>query len=100
MENRKHKGVYYNCNEKYVTGHHFREQKFFHIDVSTTPKMEEVGPEEPIDGSKNPSQQRGSLPVPQVPIILTNVWYGRPDEIMDPLPSRGLFESVNLNQEK
>ena len=41
------------------------------------------------DGGKNPSQQRGSLPVPQVPIRLTNVWYGRPDGIMDPLPSRG-----------
>ena len=42
-----------------------------------------------VDGGKNPSQQRGSLPVPQVPIGLTNVWYGRPDGIMDPLPSRG-----------
>ena len=42
-----------------------------------------------VDGGKNPSQQRGSLPVPQVPIRLTNVWYGRPDGIMDPLPSRG-----------
>ena len=42
-----------------------------------------------VDGGKNPSQQRGSLPIPQVPIRLTNVWYGRPDEVMDPLPSRG-----------
>ena len=42
-----------------------------------------------VDGGKNPLQQRGSLPVPQVPIRLTNVWYGRPDGIMDPLPSRG-----------
>ena len=40
-----------------------------------------------VDGGKNPSQQRGSLPVPQVPIRLTNVWYGRPDGIMDLLPS-------------
>ena len=43
----------------------------------------------PVDGGKNPSQQRGSLPVPQLPIRLTNVWYGRPDKVMDPLPSRG-----------
>jgi hypothetical protein len=43
----------------------------------------------PVDRGKNPSQQRGSLPVPQVPIRLTNVWYGRPNGIMDPLPSRG-----------
>ena len=53
-----------------------------------------------VDGGKNPSQQKGSLPIPQVPIRLTNVWYGRPDGIMDPLPSRGWFESVKLNQEK
>ena len=44
---------------------------------------------EPLDGGKNPLQQRGSLPVPQVPIRLMNVWYGRPDGILDPLPSRG-----------
>ena len=43
----------------------------------------------PVDGGKNPSQQRGSLPVLQVPIRLTNVWYGRLDGIMDLLPSRG-----------
>ena len=42
-----------------------------------------------VDGGKNPSQQRGSLPVPQVAIRLTNIWYGRPDRIMDLLPSRG-----------
>ena len=41
-----------------------------------------------VDGGKNPSQQRGSLPVPQVPIRLMNVWYGRLNEIMDPLPSK------------
>ena len=41
------------------------------------------------DGGKNPSQQRGSLPILQVPIRLTNVWYGRPDGVMDPLTSRG-----------
>ena len=53
-----------------------------------------------VDRGKSPSQQRGSLPVPQVPIRLTNIWYGRPDGIMGPLPSRGWFESVKLNQEK
>ena len=42
----------------------------------------------PVDGGKNPSQQRETLPVPQVPIRLTNVWYGRLDEIMDLLPSK------------
>jgi hypothetical protein len=39
-----------------------------------------------VDGGKNPSQQRETLPVLQVPIRLTNVWYGRLDGIMDPLP--------------
>ena len=39
-----------------------------------------------VDGEKIPSQQRGSLPIPQVPIRLTNVWCGRLDGIMDPLP--------------
>ena len=42
-----------------------------------------------VDKGKNPSQQKGSLPVLQFPIRLTNVWYGRPDRIMDPLPSSG-----------
>ena len=41
-----------------------------------------------VDRGKNPSQQRGSLPIPQVPIRLTNIWYGRLDRIMDPLPSK------------
>ena len=39
-----------------------------------------------VDGGKNPSQQRETLPIPQVPIRLTNVWCGRLDGIMDPLP--------------
>ena len=39
------------------------------------------------DEGENSSQQRGSLPVPQVPIRLMNIWYGRPDWIMAPLPS-------------
>ena len=39
-----------------------------------------------VDGGKNPSQQRETLPIPQVPIRLTNVWCGRLDGIMDSLP--------------
>ena len=53
-----------------------------------------------VDGGKNPLQQRVSLTILQVPIRLTNIWYGKPDGIMDPLPSRAWFESVKLNQEK
>ena len=41
-----------------------------------------------VDRGKNLLQQRETLPVPQVPIRLTNVWYGRLDGIMDPLPSK------------
>ena len=52
----------------------------------------------PVDGGKNPLQQRGSLLILQVPIRLTNVWYGRSDRIMDPLPSRRWFELVRLKQ--
>ena len=44
-----------------------------------------------VDGGKNPSQQRETLPVPQVQIRLTNVWYGRIDEIMDSFPSKVWF---------
>ena len=44
-----------------------------------------------VDGGKHPSQQRGSLPIPQVPIRLMNVWYGRLDGIMDPLLSKVWF---------
>ena len=47
MADRKHKGLCYNCDEKYVHDHCCREQNLFHIDVSTNPKMEEVGLEEP-----------------------------------------------------
>ena len=39
-----------------------------------------------VDGGKNPLQQRGSLPIPQVPIRLMNVWYDRLDGDMDLLP--------------
>ena len=39
-----------------------------------------------VDWGKNPSQQRETLPVLQVPIRLMNIWCGRLDGIMDPLP--------------
>ena len=39
-----------------------------------------------VDEGKNPSQQRETHPIPQVPIRFTNIWYGRLDKIMDPLP--------------
>ena len=35
-----------------------------------------------VDKGKNPSQQKGSLLVPQVLIRLMNIWYGRTDKIM------------------
>ena len=41
-----------------------------------------------VDGDKNPSQQRGALPIPQVLIRLMSIWYGMPDGIMDLLPSK------------
>ena len=53
--------------------------------------MDFVGP---VDGGKNPSQQRETLLIPQVPIRLTNVWCGRLDGIMDPLPSKVWFMVV------
>ena len=37
---------------------------------------------------KIPLQQRGSLPILQVPIGLTNIWYGRIDGIMHLLASK------------
>ena len=46
MVDRKWKGLCYNCDEKYVKGHHCHEQKIFHIDVNTTPAIEEIGLEE------------------------------------------------------
>ena len=46
---------------------------------------------EPIDRGKNPSQQRETLPIPQVPIRLMNVWYGRINMIIDPLPYKVWF---------
>ena len=42
----------------------------------------------PVDGGKNPLQQRETLPILQFPIRLMNIWYGRSNKIMDPLPSK------------
>lgn len=33
-----------------------------------------------------PHNKEGPLPIPQVPITLMNVWYGRTEGIMAPLP--------------
>lgn len=41
----------------------------------------------PVDGGKNLSQQMEVLPILQVSIRVTDVWYGKIDEIVDPLPS-------------
>ena len=43
-----------------------------------------------VDGGENPSQQSETLPVPQVPIRLMNIWNGRLDEIIDPSRSKCL----------
>ena len=39
-----------------------------------------------LTGEHAPHNKQGSLPIPQVPIRLTNVWCGRPYGIMAPLP--------------
>ena len=39
-----------------------------------------------VDGGKGPLQQRETLPIPEVQIRLTNIWYGRLDGVMEPLP--------------
>ena len=44
-----------------------------------------------VDGGKISSHQGGWLPIPQVPIKIMNVWYGRPDEIMDLLPLKEIW---------
>jgi len=54
-----------------------------------------------VDGGKNPSQQRETLPVPQIPIRHMNVWYGRLDGIMDPLPYKiVVLCALNLKNNK
>lgn len=62
MEDRKHKNICYNCDEKYVKVHHCCEQKLFHINVSTTPEMKEVGLEEPSMEEIN----KQPLPLPDI----------------------------------
>ena len=47
MVDRKCKGLCYKFDQKYVWGHRYREKNIFHIDVSYTPEMEEVGPKQP-----------------------------------------------------
>ena len=36
MEDRQKRGLCYNCDEKYSRGHKCKEQKLFHIDVTST----------------------------------------------------------------
>ena len=43
---------------------------------------------QPVDRGKNPLQQRETLLILQVPMRLTNVWYGMLKGIMDLLPSK------------
>ena len=56
--------------------------------MATQTLIEFFYPTLPRDGGKNPLQQRETLPISQVPIRLTNIWYGRLDGIMDPLLSK------------
>ena len=49
MEDRKQKGLCYNCDEKYVKGHRFQEQKIFHMDANSSPVFEDLGQEEPSE---------------------------------------------------
>lgn len=43
VANQQCKGFFYNCDEKYVKGRRFHEQKLFHMDVSSTLKIEDLG---------------------------------------------------------
>ena len=83
LEERREKGLCLNCDSRYSKGHKCGEKKLFYIEN----EGEEGEAQELIDGGKNLSQQRETLPILQVPVILTNVWYRRVDGIMDPLPS-------------
>jgi hypothetical protein len=47
MVDRKHKGLCYNCNEKFVKGHKFKEQNLFHMDMHVPPTSKEVTQEVP-----------------------------------------------------
>ena len=69
MEDRQHKGLCYNCDEKYVWGYCCREQKLFHIDVSTNPDMEEVALEELLVEYINEQP----MPVPDMVELATSI---------------------------
>ena len=55
MADRQRNGLCHNCDEKYVKGHRCCEQEIFHMDVSSTPKMEDLGLEEP--SKEEPNEQ-------------------------------------------
>ena len=42
MVDRKHKGLCYKCDEKFVKDHKSKEQKLFHMDMQEPPTIEEV----------------------------------------------------------
>ena len=66
---RQRKGLCYNCDEKYVRGHHCHEKNIFHIDVSTTPEIEYVDPYEPSveDNNEQP------VPVPDTVELVASI---------------------------
>ena len=53
-----------------------------------------------LTGVKIPRNKGGPLFVPQVPIRLTNIWYGIPDGVMDLLPSRGDLNRLSSTKKK
>ena len=42
MDGRKHKGLCYNCEEKFVKGYKYKEQKLFHMDMQEQRNSKEV----------------------------------------------------------
>ena len=49
MENQQCEGIFYNYDEKYVKGHRCHEQNIFHMDVNSTPIVEDLDQEEPLE---------------------------------------------------
>ena len=58
------------------------------MEGSVDPSSRLVSHQGGVDEGKHPLQQREKLTILQVPIRLMNVWYGRLDGIMGPLPSK------------
>ena len=49
MKNIQCKGLYYNCDEKYVKGHHCIEHKLFQMDDNSQVTVDEVVLKEPLE---------------------------------------------------